>query len=98
LARRASTRHYLSDFQGFILVNLKQQARLEAELARMKRSTTAGQNLTFAARIVQLRADLTALRFAMNLRRQQEDTDSWRNGPGAISEKFSAEIERSRQG
>jgi hypothetical protein len=98
LARRSGARHYLSDFQGFILANLKQQARLEAELARMKRFTTASQKLIFAARIDQLRVDLTALRFAMDLRCQQENPESWRIRPRAISEKISAGFERSRQG
>lgn len=76
MGKRVKGRRAVSDFQEFILANLREQARLELELVRTKRFATASQFDAFAPRIVQLNADLAALQFAMNLRRLQELRDS----------------------
>jgi hypothetical protein len=69
---RGCAQHRLSDLQRFIVANLREQARLKAELARVRRFTTAGQKAALAPHVAQLRADLLALDLAIQLRRQQE--------------------------
>jgi hypothetical protein len=75
LARRARRHRHLSDFEGVIVANLREQARLKAELARMQRINTASEKLMLAPRVDQLRADLVALGVAINLHRQQKSRD-----------------------
>jgi hypothetical protein len=70
---RGGTQHRLSDLQRFIVINLREQARLKAKLARMRRFTTGCQRTVFAPHAAQLRADLLALDLAIELRRQQEE-------------------------
>ena len=69
---RGGTHHHLSDLQGFIVVNLREQARLKAQLARLRHFTTVSQKAAFAPHVAQLRVDLLVLDLAIELRRQQE--------------------------
>jgi hypothetical protein len=81
MAKCTGAQHHLSDFQEFILANLKQQARLKDELARIERTTSPSERIVFVPRMTQLLADLAALRLAMNLRRNQENRDTSRRQP-----------------
>ena len=72
MGKSNKARHHLSDFQGFIQANLKQQALLQDELARIERSTSLSQRIAFASRITQLLTDLATLRLALRLRQKQE--------------------------
>jgi hypothetical protein len=78
MAKSTRAQHHLSDFQEFILANLKQQAQLKDELARIERTTSPTQRIVFVPRMTQLLADLSALRLAMSLRRNQENRDKIR--------------------
>ena len=78
MAKCTGAQHHLSDFQEFILANLKQQARLKDELARIERTTSPSERIAFVPRMTQLLTDLAALRLAMNLRRNQENRDTIR--------------------
>jgi hypothetical protein len=81
MAKSTRAQHYLSDFQEFILANLKQQAQLKDELARIERTTSPSQRIVFVPRMTQLLANLSALRLAMSLRRNQENRDKVRRPP-----------------
>ena len=82
MAKCTRAQHHLSDFQGFILANLKQQALLLDELARIERVTSPSQRVVFVPRMTQLLADLAALKLAMSLRRNQETRDKRQRMPG----------------
>ena len=72
MSRGPGAQHRLSELQRCIVANLREQARLRAELARIYRCMTPDRKNILAPRIAQLRNDLLALDFAMSLHRQQE--------------------------
>ena len=98
MARRARTHRHLSDLEGVIVANLREQARLKAELARMQRIAIASEKLVLAPRMSQLRADLAALGLAIDLHRRQQSPDHCDAGPRAIPENIGARVKRSRPG